>query len=130
MNTVTRKRWLPRFSIRMLFAFITLVCLFLGSWELTKSLGVPSVANGLEAKNISPSYLSSQAPFLVSAYEYQPQANAYPQTAQRHHHLWLVVATVRLPQRFTSFVERVEDKWYAWTGDGQMRPHRVHGGII
>ena len=130
MNTVNRKRWLPRFSIRTLIGIVTLVCLFFGSWELTKTVGVRAVETQLEASNMNPSYLTSQAPFLVSAYEYQTQSHAYPQTAQRRHHLWLVVATVRLPQQFTSFVERIEDKWYAWTCDGHMRPRQVHGGII
>lgn len=130
VNTVNRKRWLPRFSTRMLFAFITLVCLFLGSWELTKTAGVRAVSTQLEASDMNPFDLSAQAPFLVSAYEYRIPAGSLPHPPLRRHHLWLVVASFRLPQHFTSSVERIEDEWYAWTGDGHMRPRRVHGGII
>jgi hypothetical protein len=130
VNTDNRKRWLPRFSIRTLIGIVTLICLFFGSWELTKTIGVPAVAKRLEAMSISFFGLTSQGPFLVSAYENQRPLGAYQQPAPRRHHLWLVVASVRLPEQFTSFVERVEDKWYAWTNDGHMRPQRVHGGII
>jgi hypothetical protein len=130
VNAVTRKRWLPRFSIRTLIGIVTLVCLFFGGWELTKKVGIRAVETQLEASDMNPSGLSAQAPFLVSAYEYRIPAGSLPHPPLRRHHLWLVVATVRLPQQFTSFVERVEDKWYAWTNDGHMRPQRVHGGII
>lgn len=130
MNTVTRKRWLPRFSIRTLIGIVTFVCLFFGSWELTKTVGVRAVETQLEASDIYFDGLSAQAPLLVSAYEYRIPAGSLPHPSLRRHHLWLVVTSVRLPERFTSFVERIEDKWYAWSGDGHMRPRRVHGGII
>ncbi len=127
MNTFNPSRCLPRFSVRTLIIVVTLVGLYFGAWELTKTAGTQAVARRLEATNINPSDLTSQAPFLVSAFE--DQAGTYPQT-QRRHHLWLVVKAVRLPQRFTRFVERLEDKWYAWTHDDQMTPQRVHGGVI
>lgn len=43
MTNAAPKRFRPRFSIRTLIIFVTLVCCYLGLWEATKTWGVADV---------------------------------------------------------------------------------------
>lgn len=122
MNTITRRRWLPRFSIRTLIGLVSLVGLFFGTWELTESIGTRSVMEHVQSPHFDPFNARSQGPLLVSVYEYEPQE--YPNSALRRHYVWMPGVIVKLPLRFTQYVERVEDRWYSWTGGGRL------GGVI
>ena len=67
-NGTSPKRWRPRFSLRTLFIFVTLVCFYFGAWEVTKTFGVPAVSKF--AKNDEPLYFcvddaKSPLPFCV-----------------------------------------------------------------
>ena len=42
-NGTNPKRWRPGFSLRTLVIFVTLVCVYFGAWEATKTFGVPAV---------------------------------------------------------------------------------------
>ena len=61
-------RWPPRFSLRTLLLLISLLCLYLGLWEVTKRHGVRQI-DALESfsSRESPSVLASRAiaPFVV-----------------------------------------------------------------
>jgi hypothetical protein len=47
-NGTSPKRWRPRFSLRTLVIFVTLVCFYFGAWEATKNFGVPAVSEFIE----------------------------------------------------------------------------------
>ena len=132
MNTFKPSRCLPRFSVRTLIGFVTLICFYFGAWELTKTSGTRAVADRVETDVMNPSDMTCGAPFVVSTYANLPdgKASSYPQGPQRHHFLWMVGPLVQLPQGFTKFVERVESEWYEWTNGDHMSPQRVHGGVI
>ena len=134
MNTLNPSPSLPRFSVRTLITVVTLICLYFGAWELTKLVGTRAVAERIETNVMNPADMTCQAPFLVSTYSYSPdvQASTYPQTQgpERRHFVWMIGPVVPLPESFSTFVERIESKWHAWTGDGYMQPIRVHGGVI
>jgi hypothetical protein len=68
------KRWRPRFSVRTLAIFISLVCAYLGAWEATKKWGVRDVEQ-LAIKDMivskgsgwsgKPYSITCPAPFIV-----------------------------------------------------------------
>ena len=57
----TRKRF-RRFSVRTLVILVTILCAYLGSWEMTKRVSVPHVDSIAKYFHTTP---SSPCPFLV-----------------------------------------------------------------
>jgi hypothetical protein len=105
------KLWRPRFSIRTLTIFVTLVCAYFGAWEATKKYGVDKkpefpVREQLFIESHSP------APLLVSTHVME-SVPPVPETAQkiapssgwhevrmvesRKYYLWLFGPRLKLP---------------------------------
>ena len=64
------KRWRPRFSLRTLVLFVTLVGVYFGAWEATKKFGVPAVSSfaewdGSEFPDLAPYNAHAPYPFYV-----------------------------------------------------------------
>lgn len=91
-------RFQPRFSVRTLTIFVTILCAYLGAWEATKKFGGPSHRELLMLDRISVSY---PVPFLIVQDESDPEVrrdygkNRLPYV--RRFYLWFFVVRVRLP---------------------------------
>ncbi len=73
----------PRFSIRTLAIFVTLVCAYFGAWEATKRYGTPQVIDDHWQ------WSSSPVPFLV-------RRDELPEL-KTHYYLWQFGSTFKLP---------------------------------
>ena len=62
-NGTSPKRWRPRFSLRTLVIFMTLVCVYFGAWETTKRFGIPDVTKFVEThdREFSPKVLEANS---------------------------------------------------------------------
>ena len=95
-------RFRPRFSLRTLFVFVTLVCAYFGAWEATKKYGVPFGPEGPAPKRDIYSIVDSTSPvaFIVSRQEWCVDldgTNESRQSIHRHYYLWLFGPMIRLP---------------------------------
>ncbi len=93
MTKPTRLR--PRFSVRTLAIFVTLVCVYFGAWEATKRYGPRSISDDVLVLEEPP------APFIVRGYllEYQPMTSLSDIRilATRRYYIWLFGPTIKLP---------------------------------
>jgi hypothetical protein len=109
----------PRFSVRTLAIFVTLVCVYFGAWEVTKKYGVertPGVTKtkhsaiiSVSADSVPPETITvaseSPAPFIVSRCLYHFEYVAKSQQAKQysvvngpvHYYVWLFGAQFKLP---------------------------------
>src|SRR5687768_10082779 len=71
-----RQKW-PKYSVRALAIFITIACIYLGFWDVTKRFGIPAVEN--YEKETYGRYKDwdriSPGPFLVRVDVYFPLIN-------------------------------------------------------
>jgi hypothetical protein len=101
--------WPPRFSIRTLLIFVTLICVYIAAWELTKRYGVSQLLgqNLPSTISIGPADLSptSPIPFVVARYEYTivprpprfPRDNDFRYDPEKRYYLWVYRSVVPLP---------------------------------
>lgn len=93
-------RFRPRFSIRTLAIFVTLVCAYFGVWEATKRYGVPETHPAALYENVPlpNSWIvwggSSPMPFVVKEYEVGPGREGCCPT---YYYLWLFGPKIKLP---------------------------------
>jgi hypothetical protein len=112
-------RFRPRFTVRTLTIFVTLICAYFGAWEATKRYGVvktPGVSKSqgsarinIPAGTMPPKKIivasSSPAPFVISTSEYVAEYFTESRIDRQysvvngpvHYHLWLFGPTYRLP---------------------------------
>jgi hypothetical protein len=112
-------RFRPRFTVRTLTIFITLVCIYFGAWEATKRYGViknPDVSKSqgsarinILADTLPPKTItvdsSSPAPLIVSRSEYISEYFVKSHVDRQysvvngpvHYYLWLFGPTFKLP---------------------------------
>ena len=88
-------RFRPRFSVRTLAIFVTLVCAYFGAWEATKRFGVPK--GNVGHRSLGDAYAAvinawSPVPFLIICNETSP----FDDDSQRYY-LWLFGPTIKLP---------------------------------
>ena|SRR5687768_12195819 len=94
----------PRFSIRILAIFVTLVCAYFGAWEATKRCGVTE--DHYQFSNLDPwiGDERSPMPFVVSRCEsarltieefMNPAFITMP--PKRYYYVWLFGLTIKLP---------------------------------
>jgi hypothetical protein len=120
-------RFRPRFSVRTLTIFVTLVCAYFGAWEATKRY-VRSDRSVFTTTPGSPPYVmdvDSPMPLLVCRdevdYFYHDDGRAliyYP----RRYYVWLFGPTVRLPIQLSwhqdagTFIDPARQKFdmYEW----------------
>lgn len=76
-------RFRPRFSIRTLTVFVTLVCAYFGAWEATKRYGVPTHRRLLSG---TPIRASSPAAFII---RYEIGVDLLGGPPSRAYHLWI-----------------------------------------
>jgi len=92
------RRFHPRFSVRALAIFVTLVCAYFGAWEATKRYGT---ASDPELKTLDSLFLQTPAPFLIVQDESDPAVKrAYGSRYHpyvRRYYLWFFGLTARLP---------------------------------
>lgn len=127
---------------------ITLVCVYLGSWQLTRRQGAARIVSYLNQRAIEVNSTSSPVPFLVvvnqsvegsqtndfiSVISSYPQAS-YPQTSdQDRYYLWCGGPVLALPGPISEFCERCKERWHELvrpSTPNHMTPQRVHGGVI
>lgn len=108
----------PRFSVRTLAIFVTLVCAYFGVWEVTKRLAIPDPtveiqpANGVyiikqptEGKLIHTKdsgvaaviTASSPAPFVIRTHELVVEEKVGRVKQITRFYLWLLGPTIKLP---------------------------------
>ena len=107
-----RSIWRPRFSIRTLVIFVTVVCCYFGAWEATKRYGVPtkarsgSVTAHVSGRRVPGTVKSciSPLPCLLIQDVLQPRVRIKTSGSLtieyyqgRHFHLWLFGPTIKLP---------------------------------
>ncbi len=112
MSTVPQKnsvsRFRPRFSVRTLAIFVTLVCAYFGAWEATKRYGVPPKAkeNSLVVGEVNRTVVnvidgSSPMPLIVRQSEIEvghPFEFVYSKTEPSDkYYLWLFGPKIKLP---------------------------------
>jgi hypothetical protein len=93
------KRWRPRFSVRTLAIFVTLVCVFFGCWEATKEWGVRDVlrfqhggqvGNG---KAVAPPVVASQQELMAV----NRGEAGWVHVSTCYYHFWFFGYVSRLP---------------------------------
>jgi hypothetical protein len=102
------RSWRPRFSVRTLAIFVTLVCCYFGAWEVTKRYGLRSRDldtpwfTALETDNHGPTAFSgffcedrSPAPLIVSRVEHDTNFMGFK--GCRRYYLWLFGPRIKLP---------------------------------
>ncbi len=115
----------------MLVAFVTLVCVYFGAWNLTSTAGTRAVARHLEHPGVNLPAVVCRLPLLVETRLHVGQSRRnLDRGVDRRHFLWMLGPVVELPHEFTDFVGRVEGAWETWRSDDSMEPLRVHGGVI
>lgn len=104
----------PRFSVRALLIFVTLVCLYFGGWEVTKRWGIPdstvempgyivrqpTTGRLIHTKDSGVAAVvtaGSPAPFVVCTEELVVDANVGRIKHVVRHYLWLLGPTIKLP---------------------------------
>lgn len=87
--------WRPRFSVRTLAIFVSLICVYFGCWGITKQYGVPRASRGhiaAEMPDALPFGAGSPAPFIIWKNELD-LINEFP----RRYYFWLFGVTLKLP---------------------------------
>ena len=95
-----RWRWRPRFSVRTLVIFVTLVCAYFGAWEATKKWGCKKVDRlPIQWVGGETSYADfsqrSPAPFIVCGDE--PFTKGWSSGYRTTYYLWLFGPKIKLP---------------------------------
>jgi hypothetical protein len=90
------KWWRPRFTVRTLAIFITLICLFFGGWEGTKRRASYERVEGFPSECIGPFVIARDWSNWSGGSRYR-----------REYHVWLLGPTVKLPyeREFDDFYE-------------------------
>ena len=85
----------PRFSVRMLAIFVTLVCAYFGAWEATKRFGVPAIERLRNRLGHERDFIrcNSPVPFVVKWEADDPFDDTPPSVL----YLWLFGPTIKLP---------------------------------
>ncbi len=94
-------RFRPRFSVRTLAVFVTLVCAYFGAWEATKRYGVPDPdwpcfppPDYKHEKIVS--YADCPTPFILGRDEFYIDSGEHLHFARRYY-LWLFGPEFKLP---------------------------------
>ena len=101
--TAIPKRWRPRFSLRTLVLFMTLVCVYFGAWEATKRYGVGPEPDFISSSLLSPLTWneSSPAPFIIGRDEGEYESSGSPTISRwswhRRYYLWLFGPEIQWP---------------------------------
>jgi hypothetical protein len=74
---ISMKRFSPRFSIRTLAIFLTLVCVYFGAWKETERRSHTSVRFYAHGRGRIPCGTHSIVPFVVKAREYDEQKSKH-----------------------------------------------------
>ena len=82
----------PKFTIRSLLTVLTLACVYLSLWSVTRSRGVPDVEQRFEYYGLP---ASSPAPLLVSVKD-EVWSGHYRQEV-RTYYVWMFGYTMKLP---------------------------------
>ena len=106
-NGSSPKRWRPRFSLRTLVIFVTLVCVYFGAWEVTKrcedtdklSFDYKYRAFVHGAYSPMPFVVArDESDFIVSDLQDYGGGNpSYSGSGPRRYYLWLVGPLIKLP---------------------------------
>ena len=93
-------RFRPRFTVRTLAIFVTLVCAYFGAWEATKRYGIPG--SKLKSKYVKSG--SAPGPCLIVLDVLEPGERDNTQWGcvieferVRNYHLWLFGRTIKVP---------------------------------
>jgi hypothetical protein len=90
-------RFRPRFSVRTLAVFVTLVCFYFGSWEATKRNSIR--ATRLIPEHVTPNttstYVDCPAPFIYAHHE--NGENAGKSYRRTRYYLFLFGPPIELP---------------------------------
>jgi hypothetical protein len=93
--------WRPRFSVRTLAIFVTLVCAYFGAWEATKRHGIKQ-GGGHMLLSIDPiefgSIASADSPYpLIVAYNESINQRPVTSKNRRRYYVWLFGPEIKLP---------------------------------
>lgn len=112
------KLWRPRFSVRTLAIFVTLVCAYFGAWEATKQ-HIENVYREECCFWMRPNDMNSPMPFVYTRRDSTERLAIRRRTNvnRLEYYIWLLGPTFRVP---------FESNW----GPEHMTPTRVHGGQI
>jgi hypothetical protein len=106
-QTTKRRWWIPRFTIRTLAIFVTLVCAYLGTWDATKRFGMRTVdelavnqANVAKESGWSgiPSNTRCPAPFIICLTQWwtQKTSKSYINVQSRRHFIWFFGTVIEI----------------------------------
>jgi hypothetical protein len=91
----------PRFSVRTLVIFVTLVCVYFGVWEATKRYGVPSTPKLIDSESEMIVHAGSPMPLVVWQDETENGFISINRSVfvnpRRRFYLWLFGVRITLP---------------------------------
>jgi hypothetical protein len=137
--TITMSVPTPRFSLRTLGVFVSLVCVYLGSWQMTTQFGLGRVTSYLKHQAIDVESSWSPVPFLVVTHvsvpsEFISLPTDYPQTRsyRDHYYVWCGGPVFQLPEPLSDLCDQCCGLWDMLRHPFQSNPRsvRVHGGMI
>lgn len=93
-------RFRPRFSVRKLVIFVTLVCVYFGTWEATKRYGVPDCSDSfLRYQQDAVHAAATPIPLIVTQdHCYLDDNNGDPTFRNpRRYYVWIFGPKLKLP---------------------------------
>jgi len=111
MNSSSKRRFRPRFSVRLLLVLLTPLCAYLACWEPTKATGVRDVFDFIipgAAEEFSSAETTSDfcvAPLLVAVNEFEGASPLY----RRRYYFWFFGYVAKLPFERALPIEDVVD---------------------
>ena len=96
------KRWRPRFSVRTLVVFVTLVCVYFGCWEITKRWGL----EGLDPSMKIATRASCPMPFVIAGDGFSTYAGS-PYRVHRNYYFWFFRPVFKLPYVGTTTITEI-----------------------
>ena len=92
-----KKRWRPRWSIRILLIVITLICAYLACWGPTKSQGVQDVENHLNLDYYEPAEMVVPLVVTTVEEEYSEHQGFLTFYSFRRYYFWFFGYVAKLP---------------------------------